>query len=761
MIDLLSKASHPAIYMCRISNTQGALIMIRKHRTLLYSLFTALLTTVGFLFCLYRMQLYPFGGNSILRIDLESQYADFIHFFNNSSTAEKIYSFSKGFGGPTTGLAAYYTISPFNFLFALFSPRHTELAVLVLLLCKFIFMGQGAYWYLNKHFSVSPLNIFFASVYALYPYFIRYYFNILWLDCFALLPFLLLGAERIIEGRGIWPFTVLFTLSLVCNYYISYMSALFIVPYFFWYALAKRKLRPARTARLLLPMAGSALLSILLAAPLLLPTLSQLLNGKLSSGDGFDRTKPMFQLPLMLSALFDGTHFLDSFPVFTAGVCTVFLLAVFFTCRRAYTAENLSLALLFCCVAASTYFPLLYYIWHGLAWPVGFAPRFTHVYALLLVLLCRRAADWLDGRASLRALALMAPLYAAAFLFYRSTPHLAWSGSILLATIVSLVLCVLIGLVFFRCRRAATVVLCLFLTANLFVNSSMHAIRETVVDKERTSAAFSYESNYAAVDTALAAIDDSSFYRLEELDAKSPNQSLALNYNGINHFSSAFDAQQLEMYTHFGGTVDFYSTTYTDCNLLRDSFLGLKYILAEDPSTVPDEYIPVVHSQKSVFLNPYSFPVFFTADTAEVEYFDSGAAHINAMTQTLAGQTVLLSDGSIDKEALQTTANMLQSAAAEVISQDGGNLLLSANGNWLLTTVPYDECWRAEVNGNPVTPVLFMEYFLAVPLKDGVCDISLRYVPKGLSTGCALCAAGLLAAAATVICKHRRSRRTD
>jgi len=74
------------------------------------SVLLAAATLAGFCFMLYYSGMYPFGPDSIMRIDLDTQYADFIQFFARSSPAEKLYSFKKGFGGPTLGFVSYYAI---------------------------------------------------------------------------------------------------------------------------------------------------------------------------------------------------------------------------------------------------------------------------------------------------------------------------------------------------------------------------------------------------------------------------------------------------------------------------------------------------------------------------------------------------------------------------------------------------------------------------------------------------------------------------
>ena len=73
---------------------------------------------IGFVFILYFSHLWPFGDQSIVCLDLDSQYISFFSYlkeiFRDPTTL--FYTFSKTLGGDMIGLVAYYLISPFNII---------------------------------------------------------------------------------------------------------------------------------------------------------------------------------------------------------------------------------------------------------------------------------------------------------------------------------------------------------------------------------------------------------------------------------------------------------------------------------------------------------------------------------------------------------------------------------------------------------------------------------------------------------------------
>ena len=123
-------------------------------------------------------------------------------------------------------------------------------------------------------------------------YSIHYSMCVMWLDAAIWLPLIILGTERVLKGGKPWLFMVAFALTLFSNYYTAYMSALFTVIYYIFRYFSgddKKSLRDFLIKTLKIIAAG--LCCVLMAGVILIPSLMDMLSGKLSSAsyvaDGF------------------------------------------------------------------------------------------------------------------------------------------------------------------------------------------------------------------------------------------------------------------------------------------------------------------------------------------------------------------------------------------------------------------------------------------------------------------------------------------
>ena len=62
--------------------------------------------------------IYPFGGRSVLVLDMYGQYMDYFQNFRSTILGDKsfLYSWGRNLGGEMMGLTAYYVSSPFSSL---------------------------------------------------------------------------------------------------------------------------------------------------------------------------------------------------------------------------------------------------------------------------------------------------------------------------------------------------------------------------------------------------------------------------------------------------------------------------------------------------------------------------------------------------------------------------------------------------------------------------------------------------------------------
>ena len=731
--------------------------MINKlnSKKIYWGIYAAAAAFAGYCIMLYFSNIYPFGTDTILRVDLGIQYSDFLLFFKNSSLPEKLYSFSKGLGGNTLGLMAYYTLSPFNILLYFFADYNIETAVFFIIGLKFSFMAVSAYRYFSSRWESNVANASFGFMYAMFPYFARYYFNLIWMDVFAVLPLLILGTERIIQGKGKKIFIIFYTWALVSNYYITYMASIFILVYFFFCAFADYESGFRDTVKRIIDMAYSVMVSAMISAPVLIPAYCQLAKGKLTERVAFERSNPIFPLDVSFVSIFEGTYMYEHIPQLLFTIGCVLLIFVFCLSREIKLKYKVAAISFLGLMVYSLYNPLLYYIFHGFSWPEGFPYRHIFIYAFLLLQICRAGFEKLNFKNGIISLVPFGAVIFAGNWFYKNYDYLPWSSHSLKQTYIVAGVCAVLIFSMAVLKDRAKNMLCLALAAFTLFNSCwyMKGEKDLHASVHGVKPAGEYMESYIATSEALEAIQDDAFYRTEDVSARPYNQPMALGYYGINHFSSTYDADAQHLMEHFDSPAMMYTTFYEGNNILQDSLLGIKYVLARPSRKVHPDYEQVYAGEKNTYLNPYALPLLFTADTNQVSYSDNGQEHIANMFSAVAGVEVLTENG-VDNAKLSHATEKVQQRAATVQKQNGNSIKCTATGKYLLSTIMYDESWHIRVNGKKVQQEKFMDYFISVPLEDGDNIIEMIYIPQGFTAGCMLMGCGIIIIASELIKKR-------
>lgn len=116
---------------------------------------------------------------------------------------------------------------------------------------------------------------------------------------------------------------------------------------------------------------------------------------------------------------------------------------------------------------------------------------------------------------------------------------------------------------------------------------------------------------------------------------------------------------------------------------------------------------------------------------------------------------------SLDLSALAEWTAQVQKQGAKAIEIHGSTITMQVEaeaGQKLLTTIPFDKGWKAEIDGNTVPIEVFQNTFIELPLTAGTHEITLHFWPRGLTLGLAVSAAGALMAFVGLL--HTRKKRT-
>ena len=189
-------------------------------------------------------EVYPFGEQCILHIDMYHQYCPFFTELMDKlkSGGSLFYSWNIGLGADFISLYAYYLASPLNWLLILCPGEYVIEFMTILVVLKIALAGLFFGYYLKEHFYRNHFAIsIFATAYALCGFSAAYAWDIMWLDCMTLAPLIILGLERLVkEGRPVLYYVAL-SLSILSNYYISIMICIFLVIWFFLTWLENRE----------------------------------------------------------------------------------------------------------------------------------------------------------------------------------------------------------------------------------------------------------------------------------------------------------------------------------------------------------------------------------------------------------------------------------------------------------------------------------------------------------------------------------------
>lgn len=191
----------------------------------------------------YCYEIIPFGGRTVLRMDLFHQYGPlFAEFFDRITEGKSlIYSWTTGGGGSFIGNYFNYLSSPIGALVALIA-GHENIpeAVGAMVLIKNALSSSCFAYYLKKSTKKNDFSISaFGVLYAFCGFFIAYYWNIMWIDAMYLLPLVVLGIENIINERKCKLYVISLALAFFTNYYMAYMICIFSVIYFLVYFFSK------------------------------------------------------------------------------------------------------------------------------------------------------------------------------------------------------------------------------------------------------------------------------------------------------------------------------------------------------------------------------------------------------------------------------------------------------------------------------------------------------------------------------------------
>lgn len=764
------------------------------------------LPVITMLWILKSCGFYPAGDRSALIMDMRDQYVEFYASLRQIIKGESsiFFSWSRSMGGNYFGLFAYYIANPLSWLTVFFPIRKLPLAMDVLLvlkigLCGLTFTLFGQYVAKRMQAKLGYFILLPALCYALISYNMVYSLSVMWLDAVCLLPLILLGVERILEGKKPFFYMLILAYAIMQNYYTGYMLAVFTACYvvFRLVALADKnqKRQLAIQAGTIL---GATLLAVALAAPILFGVYKDLAQGKLAANNTNFTTANTTNF--VFGQIFGKWNMGVYDSITNAGLPAVFcgygmlvLALSFFIVSGIKIREKLVAAAIIILLLCSFYYVSLDKVWHGMQYPNWFPYRYAFLFSFWVIYLAFRALC-------------------------------AWSlQSKLQAKIEGMPRAALV--------KKLVAVVCIFV-AMLELYHNGHALLEGLNGEFGYKSMAEYE---AFVDKTQPLVEDikatdSSFYRVNQQYEYSKNDALLFGYHGMTHYSSTFNAAINQLTPSLGIAQTYFWNSGYGSNLMLDSFFACKYILAD--RTVPNTYEQknTTPAASASYLNPYSLSIAYSAPASNLapyvsdqDVFANQNAFINGITdgqtnyfiecnpnfnqesgnqwsytvkvpssnpmylymraegtswanvyvndnwvgnafssetngtlflgdfnageeivvRVVAGENEMVNPYyyrlvQLDNQAVTNTLQGLQAKGMEVIKQKGTVLkgtITVGEGERIMTSIPYDVGWTVKIDGKKVDVQTYAGTFMTIPCEAGTHTVEMHYASPGVSTG--------------------------
>lgn len=648
---------------------------------------------------------YPFGDNCILHIDMYHQYCPFFTEFLNKlqSGGSLQYSWNLGLGSDFVSLYAYYLASPLNFLILLCPKSHVIEFMTLLIILKISASGLTFFLYIRHHYKfvgkdgrmhknqVIPA-IVFSTAYALSGFVAAYSWDIMWMDCIALFPLIMIGLERLVQEKKAGLYYITLALCIFCNYYISIMICIFLVFAFVLLFFSQKKGKGGAVLR----FGWYSLLAGASSAILLLPEIA-VLSVSGSAEGGFPKTAEFYFNILAelgrgaaVTSVYTGN---DHWPNLYAGAFSLFLVWIYVLNRRISWKEKVPRIAMLAFFLVSFAENQLDYIWHGMHFPQALPGRQSFLYSFVLLSMGFAAVRKRKGT-KIWHIAVAAIVSMMLLLLS------GWYGDETVTEPVSLVITAL-----FICVYAVTFVLTkitgkkrrlAFAQFAVFVAVAELAINMAATGFGTTSRVAYTEKQTDYENLLETAKEDneetgSGFYRVEDTERKTKNDDSLYGYASATIFSSLMnlDVSHLFQSLFMEGGKNFYC--YNGATPLSSSLFSVKYMLS-DSALEESPYRTLIGGSGSSFLyrNNYSLPLGFVMDEQAIANWTSSTADrmasLNSLTSAFGaeGQMLYPATSVIDANAGDTTIDIAEDGYyyADYVSCTSDTLTVNRSDGW-------------------------------------------------------------------------------
>lgn len=597
--------------------------MSKIHKEKLHKLqapqFWAFIIPIVILTVLYIVRdIYPFGDRAYMRMDFYHQYAPFAkEFVDRIRNGESLlYAWESGLGTNYWAHYAYYLATPLHWLLLLLPKELVIEGMNATMVLRAGIAGFSMVTFLKEEHKENIMMAVFGIFYALSGYYLAYSCNIMWMDGYALFPLVALGVKRIAKGESAKLYTITMLICTFSNFYLAVIAGMCCVVYLIAELVAGAK----KTLKELLCVAGrfvgSTLLYVACCGVILLPTALALRNTPAGGSEFPEKTEfyfAFYELIERMSVMSESVLKGSELPNIYASVFVLFCLVLFFCNKEIKMGKKIVYGIAALFMLISFEWNALDYLWHGLHFPNSFPARQSFFYIFLVIAMAYEAYD---KRKSLHVAAVPATwggffvIFGLYYWFVGKESEFEGLEILIFSIAIMAIYAVILSTEKFVPRVVYSSLLIVICVGEITLNTLSMGISSSVLREN-------YKEDDAVTEALLAQImpEDNEFYRIEELNRKTVNDSSWDDYYGASYFSSTMPGGVKEFYDAFGMRTSSVSHSYQGATPLITSLYGIRYVFANEEMLPANGFTEteLIVEDDSVFLyeNKWVLPLGF------------------------------------------------------------------------------------------------------------------------------------------------------
>lgn len=601
----------------------------------------------------YKMNgIYPFGEASIARGDMVQQTIpagmyyvwDVLH-----GQASPFFAWDSAYGMNISGASSLGALmSPLN-LFLYFTTRSNIVYFAnILLILKMVSIAVAMYFYLRKYDASRLVHIVGGVVYAFGAASLVHFQIIMVMDAAFLLPFLMMGIDRIFKNRGCRFFILALALSMMVNVYTGCITLVFV-----FLSCGLRNLWEIETReerkRCALHLGVSVVMGLLLSAIVTIPALRSISETSRISLSMKDTYKYAIESQWQEYEWETVKRMLVS-TALPASTIVYFLLrklrawGTTWKKNRCHIGRMILLVLSVCVSGIEL-------LWHGgtrASWPVRFVYVISFALVDFAVDLCAQNRNWLEekkvsGRGAVPVIAGVVVTLCSGWIFQHLYTSYGPGGSEL--QISDAVLCIGIEaacmvvywcLWKFRLQQVLPLILCVELTCVSVLSFAPNKDNWTVFSVEYLEAA-----NTAAKSMTTEISD---FERIKNMDYKVDHieYSLVMGEEAISNYWHVIHPDLQPKFSALGYSINWTQLLDTGGTVFTDTLFQTKYFFGKD--ALPEDLYEYCEDLEyddaeslKLYRNCFSLPFAIQTDTSSMDVLQERFATQNALFQTITG----------------------------------------------------------------------------------------------------------------------------